>query len=149
VKRNRRPSGRKLGQKCAQSALGSFVRAVIAPPSAETRKSPASLLTAIVPSAAHAPPYPDQGPMLSVTSRTGPPAADTRFNAPPAKNPRSRESGDQKGMVASSVPASGCDSPLARSRIHRNGMPSSRRARYATRLASGEMAGAATSLPSV
>ncbi len=87
--------------------------------------------------------------MLSATSRTGPPAADTRFKAAPAKNPRSRESGDQKGMVASSVPGNDCNSPLARSRTQSSGIPSPRRARYATRRPSGEIAGAATSLPSV
>ena len=61
--------------------------------------------------------------------RTGPPTADTRFNDTPLKNPRSLESGDQKGSEASSVPARGCASPLARSRTQSNGMPSLRRAR--------------------
>src|SRR5829696_7447902 len=106
VNRKRCPSGKKLGQKCAQSWLGVLVRAATAPPSAGTRNSPSCPLKTIVPSLPHAPPPPPKVPTLSTTTRTGPPSAVTRLRVTPVKNPSSRESGDQKGKKASSVPGS-------------------------------------------
>ena len=51
----------------------------------------------MVPSDDHVPPAPPIHSHVVDQDRTGPPAADTRFNDTPLKNPRSLESGDQKG----------------------------------------------------
>src|SRR5450755_3802248 len=48
----------------------------------------------------------------------GPPAIATFLSLPPAKNPRYAPSGDQKGYVAPSVPASGLASSVSMARTH-------------------------------
>ena len=75
----------------------------------------------MTPSAFHVPPRP-----LTAGARVcgAPPPRSSRFSAPPAKKPTERLSGDQKGSVAPSVPASGCAVVVASDRSHRRDAPS-------------------------
>ena len=67
------------------------------------------------------PPRP-RGASASVS--TGPPPASIFFSLPPAKNATDRLSGDQKGNVAPSVPASGWAVNPSSERIHKDWFPS-------------------------
>src|SRR6266567_5845373 len=61
----------------------------------------------IVPSGLQVPPLPKGASHITSAE---PPLRSIVFNLPPAKKPRDRLSGDQKGKVAPSVSASGCAS---------------------------------------
>ena len=74
----------------------------------------------IRPSARHAPPR-NNGALASVRT---PPSRSTRFSQPSAPNPIERLSGDQNGITAFSVPASGCTETAPRERSHSCGRPS-------------------------
>src|SRR5512132_2932061 len=91
----------------------------------------------ITPLAFQEPPQPS--PRASHTVCTGPPAAAILLILPPAKNPMERLSADQKGELASSVPASGCAVTDSRARTHRTTLPSVI-LRRTTRRPSGETA---------
>src|SRR5215510_6701179 len=88
----------------------------------------------ITPSTFHAPPDP-WGASHSVCA--GPPVASIFLSLPPEENTMKRLSGDQKGKVASSVPASGCAVSELSARTHSRVLPSEV-PRRTTRLPSGE-----------
>src|SRR5215471_17243706 len=71
----------------------------------------------------------------------GPPATSILWSLPPAKNPRYRESGDQKGRVVPSVPGSGCAASALRGRTQIWVLPSASVALKASVWPSGEIRG--------
>src|SRR5262245_10655525 len=93
-----RPSGRKKGSRWLYSRLDASRGAsgAAVPPAEETRERDSRVLAAntMIPSRFHVPPRPI-GASQSVWG--GPPEASILFSLPPAKKPRKRLSGDQKG----------------------------------------------------
>src|SRR4029077_10609526 len=82
-------------------------------------------------------------PTLSVASHKvmgGPPETSIFLSFPPAKKPRKRLSGDQKGDEAPSVPAIACAVSASSERTHRRFLPSALLATKAIRRPSGETA---------
>src|SRR3972149_3115566 len=77
----------------------------------------------------------------------GPPETSIFLSFPSAKNPRKRLSGDQKGDVAPSVPASDSASSGSSERAHRSDLPSVFVATKARRWPSGETAREPVKLP--
>src|ERR1700730_6103459 len=135
-----RQSGRNDGQRC-NVGVPSFaaVASLAVPPLAGMRKmaEEAAGANRMVPSGPQLPPLP-RGASASV--RTAPPLASTVFNLPAPKKPMYRLSGDQKGKVASSVPASGCAEGELRERTHNCAPCSELEATKASLLPSGERA---------
>ena len=91
----------------------------------------------MVPSAPQAPP---RGWGESARVCTAPPLASMIFSFACAKNPRLRLSGDQKGKLASSVPASGWAAVESRGRTHSCGVSPATVATNASLLPSGDRA---------
>ena len=75
----------------------------------------------MTPSAFHVAPPPE---VTGASVCGAPPPRSSRFSAFPAKKPTDRPSGDQKGYVAPSVPASGCAVVVASDRSHKRDAPS-------------------------
>src|SRR5262245_59870066 len=87
--------------------LSRVVTCVTFPAVAEIRYSQALSPKRITPSRLQAPP---RGNLTSQSVSTGPPVASIFLSRKSAKKPMERLSGDQKGPLAPSVPASGLDS---------------------------------------
>jgi len=92
----------------------------------------------MTPSLLHAPPRPL---LASQMVCGGPPSAPTLRNLPPAKNPISRLSGDQKGYMASSVPGKARAVAEFSARTYSKTLPFSSRAVKARCVPSGESTG--------
>jgi len=92
----------------------------------------------MTPSLLHAPPRPL---LASQTVCGGPPSALTLRNLPPAKNPISRLSADQKGYMASSVPGKARAFAEFSGSTYIITLPLSSRAVKARRVPSGESTG--------
>src|SRR5579863_9976115 len=111
------PSGRKAGNLLPAPLRGMCVTGDGVPPAEETRNN--SLVgpgeKTMTPARFHVPPRP-LGESHKVCA--GPPAIAIFFSLPCWKKPMFAASGDQKGYVAPSVPASVLDSSVSRARIH-------------------------------
>ena len=104
------------GIRCDDSALASrVVNGSTAPSEPRRRSRPESLAGAkmMSPPGCHAPP---RGAGASARSRICASSSVRARSRPPAKNPIARPSGAQNGSTPSSVPGSGCSSPVERSR---------------------------------
>src|ERR1700719_2243027 len=96
----------------------------------------------MTPSGLHAPPRPE---IASAIVSAGPPVTSIRLSLRSAKNATERLSGDQKGNIAFSVPASGCATGDSSGRTHSWDLPPNR-APNTIRRPSGEIAGGLLSL---
>src|SRR5207244_1429686 len=104
-------------------AGSSVVTGAGAPPAAGTRRITRwAVAKRIVPSLFHVPPRAGPSALHSVCG--GPPDTSSFLSFPCEKNARKRLSGDQKGDVAFSVPASDWTASESSGRTHRNVLPS-------------------------
>src|SRR5262245_56659673 len=104
--KNRRPSGKKCGNRWLVWRPSIVVISRAGPPDAAIRERPrVAEPTMITPSRFHVPP---RATGVSASDWEEPPAMSIRYSLLPAKNPMARLSGDQNGNAAPSVPESGC-----------------------------------------